>query len=62
MKKIVIVSLVVVALAGTWLLYNHFRVVEPPINKEQSDVAWSGKSVSGGHYGKVGIKDAKIFY
>ncbi|MCE2732075.1 MAG: YceI family protein [Cyclobacteriaceae bacterium] len=62
MKKIVIVSLVVVALAGTWLLYNHFRVVEPPINKEQSDVAWSGKSVSGGHYGKVGIKDAKIFF
>jgi polyisoprenoid-binding protein YceI len=62
MKKIIIVIGVLMLLAAAWLTYNHFRIVEPPINKEQSEVAWSAKSVSGGHYGKVGIKDAKIFF
>ncbi len=62
MKKIIIVFGVLILLASAWLVYNHFRIVEPPINKEQSEVAWSAKSVSGGHFGKVGIKDAKVFF
>jgi polyisoprenoid-binding protein YceI len=62
MKKIIIALGVMILIVAAWLAYNHFRVDEPPINKEQSEVAWSAKSVSGGHYGKVGIKDAKVSF
>ncbi len=47
-----LVGLALVAIAS-WVLYSHYRIITPVVDVTQSEIGWAGKSVSGGHVGKV---------
>lgn len=59
-KRILLISLFVLAPAAAWFLYNKYRVVVPAVDVTRSEIAWSGKSVSDVHTGKISLKKAEL--
>ncbi|MCU0418790.1 MAG: YceI family protein [Cyclobacteriaceae bacterium] len=45
--------LLVLVAIGSWVLYQHYRIITPVVDITQSEIGWAGKSVSGGHVGKL---------
>lgn len=62
MKKVLITIGLSMMVVIAWLMFNHFRVLEPVINSQKSEVAWSAKSISGGHFGKIQIKESTVLF
>jgi polyisoprenoid-binding protein YceI len=61
MKKIILFIISgSIILVGSWLLYNKYRVIIPPVDISRSEVGWSGKSITGGHAGKLNLSRAEI--
>lgn len=59
-KKILGVSLLVLFIGTGWLVYNRFRVVIPAVDVNKSEIAWSAKSLSGPHTGKIMLSKANL--
>lgn len=60
MKKVLLISGVIVVALLTWILYNKYRVVIPPVDIGKSEIGWSAKSVSDTHFGKVRLNKAVL--
>ena len=62
MKRNKTLFLLVVLIAATsgWLLYNRYRVVVPAVDINNSEVGWSGKSISDVHMGKIQLSKAEL--
>jgi polyisoprenoid-binding protein YceI len=59
-KRILLISLFVLAPAAAWFFYNKYRVVVPAVDVARSEIGWSGKSVSDVHTGKISLKKAEL--
>ena len=59
-KGILIFIILLMTSASAWFLFNKYRVVIPPVDVAKSEIGWSGKSVSGAHTGKIGLKKAEL--
>ena len=59
-NKILLLFVVVIAATAGWFLYNRYRVVVPAVDINNSEVGWSGKSVSDVHMGKIQLSKAEV--
>lgn len=59
-SKLLLITVLVVGLATGWMVYNRYRVVIPAVDITKSEIAWSGKSLSGAHTGKIMLSNAKL--
>jgi polyisoprenoid-binding protein YceI len=59
-NKILLLFVVVIAATAGWFLYNRYRVVVPAVDINNSEIGWSGKSVSDVHMGKIQLSKAEV--
>ncbi len=59
-NKLLLITVLVVGLATGWMVYNRYRVVIPAVDVSKSEIAWSGKSLSGAHTGKIMLSKANL--
>ena len=59
-SKLLLITVLVVGLATGWMVYNRYRVVIPAVDVSKSEIAWSGKSLSGAHTGKIMLSKANL--
>lgn len=59
-NKFLLLIVLIAGLATGWMVYNHFRVVIPAVDVNKSEIAWSAKSLSGAHTGKIMLSKANL--
>ena len=62
MKKILLISGILLILIVIWMMYNKFRAVIPAVDMNSSEIGWSGKSISDVHTGKLKLSKAEIIF
>lgn len=59
-RKFLLIAVLVIVLAASWILYNRYRVVVPEVDINSSEIGWSGKSISDTHSGKLKLSKAEM--
>ncbi len=57
-KRILLFAGILTVLISSWIGYNKYREVIPPIDTAKSEIGWSAKSVSDTHVGKIQLQKA----
>jgi polyisoprenoid-binding protein YceI len=59
-RNILLIIVALVALLAARIIYNKYRVVLPAVDINQSEIGWSGKSISDTHVGKLKLSKAEL--